>query len=98
MLNLGRYIEYKDIAIQIKSGNYDSALCSSELGASSMYDDLKTCFADNECKDDKFENKVRDVAPEILNKVPLEFNYRGIKGGVRSCVNPKGSDSIDYNP
>ena len=73
-----------DIAIQIQLGNYGRALCSSELGASSMYDDLKTCFADNDCKNE-FGNKVRDVAPEILSKVPLEFNYRAIKHGIRSC-------------
>ncbi len=84
ILNLGRYIEYRDIAIQIKSGNYDSALCSSELGASSMYDDLKNCFADNDCKDE-FENKVHDVAPEILGKAPIEFNYKDIVSGIRSC-------------
>lgn len=85
MLNLGRYIEYRNIATQIKSGNYDSALCSSELGASSMYDDLKTCLADNNCKDGEFENKVRGVAPETLDKTPLEFNYRDIESGIRSC-------------
>ena len=84
MLNLGRYVEYRYIAAQIKSENYSRAICSSELGASSMYDDLKTCFVDNDCNGE-FEKKVRDVAPEIFGEAPLEFKYRDKINGIRSC-------------
>ena len=49
-----------------------------------MYDDLKSCFSDNDCKDE-FAKKVRDVAPEILDEAPLEFSYSDIKDGIRSC-------------
>ena len=84
MLNLGRYVQYRDIVTQIKSGNYSRAMCSSELGASLMYDELKTCFIDNNCNGE-FEKKVRDVAPEVFGEAPLEFKYRDEENGVRSC-------------
>ena len=83
-VNLGRYIEYRDIALQIKSESYDSATCAAELGASSMYDDLKSCFANNNCEGE-FAKKVQNVAPEVLGEAPLVFVYRDIKNGIKSC-------------
>lgn len=83
-LNLGRYTEYRDIALDIKASKYEIATCSAELGASAMYDDLKSCLANQGCKD-AVEPKLREVAPEVLGEAPLRFTYLKGKDGIRLC-------------
>ena len=83
-LTLGRYTEYRDIALNIKAAKYDNAKCSAELGASAMYDDLKFCLADQRCKV-SVEQKIREAAPEVLGEAPLKFTYLKSKDGIKSC-------------
>ncbi len=83
-LNLGRYTEYRDIALDVKAGKYNNAKCSAELGASAMYDDLKSCLANQGCKG-AIEQKIREAAPEILGEAPLKFTYLKSKDGIKSC-------------
>lgn len=83
-LNLGRYTEYRDIALAIRMGKYDNAKCSAELGASAMYDDLKSCLANPNCRA-VIERETRKVAPEVLGEAPLKFTYLRSKDGIRSC-------------
>jgi hypothetical protein len=83
-VNLGRYVEYRDIALSVKSGNYGKALCISSLGASAMYDDLQACIASQECAIN-LESQIRNAAPEVLGEAPLEYEYYEINNGVRSC-------------
>jgi len=84
-VNLGRYVEYRDIALAIKAEKLDRAICISELGASSMYDDLKSCLANQNCSV-ALKGKIHEAAPEILDEAPLKFNYikRGDK--MRLCA------------
>jgi len=81
---LGRYTIYRDMAKDIKTGRYERAQCSARLGASSMYDNVKTCLAKSECRD-SIEKKAHEVAPELLGEVPLEFEYLESKNGIRHC-------------
>lgn len=83
-VNLGRYTEYRDIALVIKASRYDKAKCSVELGASAMYDDLKSCLTNQNCRG-AIEQKMRAAAPEILGEAPLKFTYIKSKDGVKSC-------------
>lgn len=82
---LGHYTIYRDIAVNIKESEYAQAKCSAELGASSMFDDLKACLADHGCKD-VIEEKVRKSAPEVLGEAPMEFVYWKSEGKIRSCA------------
>ena len=81
---LGHYTIYRDIAVNLKGSKYDEAKCSAELGVSSMFDDLKACLANHECRD-VIEGKVRKSAPEVLGEAPLEFVYWKSEGKIRSC-------------
>jgi hypothetical protein len=83
-VNLGRYVEYRDVALSIKSGNHSRALCISRLGASAMYDDLQTCLQSKDCGSN-LEREIRDAAPEILGAHPLGFAYIGSVDGIRTC-------------
>ena len=84
-VNLGRYVEYRDIAVAIKAEDFDRAICISELGASSMYDDLKSCLASQNCSI-ALKEKIREAAPEVLDEAPLKFNYIESKNNMRSCT------------
>jgi hypothetical protein len=77
-------MEYRDIALNIKAGRYDSAKCAAELGASAMYDDLKSCLANQDCRA-AVEQEMRKAAPEVLGEAPLKFTYLKSKDRVRSC-------------
>lgn len=83
-VNLGRYMEYRDIALDIKAGRYDSAKCAAELGASATYDDLKSCLASQDCRA-AVEQEIHKAAPEVLGESPLKFTYLKSKDRVRSC-------------
>ena len=64
---LGHYTIYRDIAANIKERKYDEAKYSAELVAGAMFDSLKECLADHECRD-VIEKEVRKNAPEILGE------------------------------
>ena len=81
---LGRYDEYKYIALGIKEGKYNKAKCAAELGASAMYDDLKSCVTDQDCRV-VIEQKLHEVAPEVFGDAPLKFSYINSKDGIKSC-------------
>lgn len=83
-VNLGRYAEYRDIVIYINDREFDKAMCSAQLGASAMYDDLKSCLSNLDCKA-ALEQEVRNVAPEMLGDAQLKFKYLEIKDGIRTC-------------
>lgn len=84
IVNLGRYTEYRDIALDIKANHYDKAKCSAELGASAMYDDLKSCLANQDCRA-AIEKRTREIAPEVLGESPLKFTYLKSKDRVKTC-------------
>jgi hypothetical protein len=73
-VTLGHYALYRDIAVDIKAGNYDKARCRAGLGASSMFDEVKTCVANKNCGR-SVEKEARESAPEVLGQVPLAFGY-----------------------
>lgn len=81
---LGNYTTYRNIALAVKTGNDDIALCYAELNASLMYDNLNSCVANGLCKND-IEKGIREIAPEILGEAPLTFNYIKDNAGGRRC-------------
>lgn len=83
-VNLGRYSEYRDIAVDIQERRYEDAKCFAELGASAMYDDLKSCLASKDCGE-AVKQKIHEVAPEVLGETPLKFSYIKSKNGIKSC-------------
>lgn len=86
LVDLGRFnVEYRDIAVAIKAGRYESAKCAADLGASAMYDDLKSCLANQDCKA-AAGHEIQKAAPEVLGEAPLKFTYLKSKDRVRSCV------------
>lgn len=84
-VDLGLYLEYRDIALAITAKEYENALCAAQLGASGRYDDLKTCLADQRCRF-TVEQHLKDRAPEILGEAPLKFAYIEARNGVRPCA------------
>ena len=77
-------MDYRDLALAIKTGKYDYAVCDAELGASGRLDYLKACLADHDCRS-SVEQHLRKVAPEVLGEAPLKFTYIASKNGIRSC-------------
>ena len=86
-VDLGLYLEYRDLARDIVAKQYDRALCAAQLGASGRYDDLKACLAAQGCRG-AVEQRVQQRAPEILGAAPLNFEYISAKDGIRSCGGP----------
>jgi len=86
-VDLGLYLEYRDIALDILAKEDDKALCAAQLGASGRYDDLKACLASQDCRI-AIEQRVRERAPEVLGEAPLKFTYIAAKDGIRSCERP----------
>jgi len=84
-VNLGRYVEYRDIAAAIKAGDLSRAICISELGENAMYNDIKSCLANQGCSIVIKEN-IREAAPEILDQTPLKFDHIKRKGNIISCT------------
>ena len=85
-LNLGRYVEYRDISLDIKAGKYDYANCPADLGASELYEKLQSCLKSQECKLTLDKLDARKIAPELFDKTPTGFKYYAInKEGIRSC-------------
>ena len=85
-LNLGRYVEYRDISLDIKAGKYDYAKCPADLGASELYEKLQSCLKSQECKLTLDKLDARKIAPELFDKTPAGFKYYAInKEGIRSC-------------
>ena|ERR1700730_1284290 len=83
-VTLGHYAVYRDIAVDIKAGKYDKAKCRAELGASSMFDEVKACVANKNCGP-SVEKEARQSAPEVLGQGPLAFGYIASKNGIRQC-------------
>jgi hypothetical protein len=81
---LSHYEIFRDIAIEIKSGNYDLAICRAELGASSNLDDIRGCLNKGYCKA-IIEAELSQRAPEIMSGAPLRFDYKKEEGGIRRC-------------
>lgn len=82
---LGRYDEYKYIALNVSEGKYDKVKCAAELGASAMFDDLKSCVADQDCRI-VIEQRLHEAAPEVLGEAPVKFSYVKSKDGIKSCA------------
>lgn len=82
---LGQYTIYRDLAKHIRANQLSDALCSVSIGASSSLDDIKACLADGNCAQ-LISGKVAEVAPEIVEKAPLPFEYLKSKNGIRSCI------------
>lgn len=92
-VDLGLYLDYRDIAGAISGKQYDRALCAAQLGASGRFDDVKACLAVQDCRI-AIEQRVRQSAPEVTGAAPLPFGYIADKGGFRSCEQtPKSSPS-----
>lgn len=81
---LSHYVQFRDFAKSIKTGELDNARCSAELGASSNLDDVKACLANDDCKA-AIEKEVPQMAPEIISGSPLGFDYKKRVNGVRRC-------------
>lgn len=84
-LNLGRYVEYRDISSDINAGKYDFAKCPADLGASELYEKLQSCLRNQECKLILDKLDAHKVAPELFDKKPAGFKYYVINDGIRSC-------------
>lgn len=82
--DLGRYSEYKYMILNIYDKKFDTVKCAAELGASAMYDDLKSCIAEQDCRG-AIEKKLHETAPEVLGEIPLKFSYVKSKNGIKSC-------------
>jgi len=84
-VDYGRYIDYRNIAMNIEKKKYDYAKCSADLSASSLYDELTECLSDQECSKLIDKDKEYKVAPELFDKKPLGFKYYADKNGIRTC-------------
>lgn len=83
-VSLGLYMDHRYTALAIKEKRYENALCAAQLGASTRYDDLKACLANEDCRP-TIEQELRKDAPEVLGEAPLKFTYIAAKDGIRSC-------------
>jgi hypothetical protein len=83
-IELGNYTIYRDIASDINLRKYAAAKCLADLSASSMFDDVKACAANQECKK-TLETKIRANAPEVFGEATLKFIYLKSKDGIKSC-------------
>lgn len=81
---LGHYTGYRDIAIDIKENKYSEAKCLAELSASAMFDSLKTCVSDLNCRG-SIEQKLRATAPEVLGESPIAFGYIANRDDMKTC-------------
>jgi hypothetical protein len=81
---LGNYTTYRNIALAVRAGDDETALCYAELNASLMYDSLSACVANGLCGGD-IEKGIRKIAPEILGDAPLTFKYIKNSAGGRRC-------------
>jgi hypothetical protein len=81
---LSHYVQFRDFAKSVKTGNLDNAKCSAELGASSNLDAIRTCLKNNYCKA-AIEKEVSQQAPEIISGSPLAFDYKPADGAIRRC-------------
>jgi len=88
-VDLGLYLDYRDIALAITGKQYDRALCAAQLGASGRLDDVKACLAIRDCRI-VLEQRVRQSAPEITDGAPLPFRYIAARDGIRSCEKTSG--------
>ncbi len=84
-VNLGHYAAYRDIASDIKGGNYRSAKCNAELIASLLFDDARRCARNTECWN-SLDEAQRARIPEALGKAPVPFDYIEAKDGIRRCA------------
>ena len=90
---LGEYTIYRDIVANIKAGKTDTAICSAALEASSSFDEIKSCLANEQCKHSILK-KTREVAPEVLDGTSLKFDYIKLENGFRRC----GDNASKANP
>ena len=74
------YVHMRNIALSIKSKNYDYAECNAEFVATVVYDSLQRCTNDITCRNE-LSAKLMEQAPEILNnkKMPFERKSQCIK-------------------
>lgn len=84
-LNLGRYVEYRDISLDINAGKYDYAKCPADLGASELYEKLQFCLRSQECKLILDKLAANKIAPELFDKKFVGFKYYAVKDGIRTC-------------
>lgn len=81
---LSHYKSYRNIARAIELQNHDMAKCHAQLGASVMFDALRACVDDINCKN-IIEKRIREDAPEVEGKLPMGFEYMQTKKGIKSC-------------
>ena len=81
---LGNYLAYRDIARELKNGQFELARCNAELMAGAMFDTLSTCLEDDVCRE-MFDEKLSEVAPEIFDKMLLKFDYRYTIDELKKC-------------
>jgi hypothetical protein len=83
-VSFGHYINYRNIAVDVKAAKYDNALCQAQLTASSFLDELRACAADATCKV-SLQKEARQLAPEVFGGAPVPFTYIESKNGIRRC-------------
>lgn len=83
-VNLGHYVVYRDIAVDIKAGRSKEAKCKAEMIASSLFDGAKQCAGTTGCRD-SIEKEARKMAPEVISNGPPAFDYVPAVKGVRRC-------------
>jgi hypothetical protein len=83
-MELGQYASYRDIARNIKDGNFLKAKCAADSIASSMFNGVKACMLEENCKVN-IQQSVRQLAPEIFGSVPIPFDYISMKNGLGAC-------------
>ncbi|WP_275100414.1 hypothetical protein [Sedimenticola hydrogenitrophicus] len=81
---LGHYTTYRDIAVNVREGNYQLAKCNAELTASALLDSLETCINDRGCKA-FIEQQVKEHAPEVMDKNMLKFDYIQTIDDIKKC-------------
>ena len=69
------YVHMRNIALSIKSKNYDYAECNAEFVATVVYDSLQECTHDNACRNE-ISAKLMEQAPEILINKKMLFERK----------------------
>lgn len=82
---LGHYSIYRDISAEIGSAKFDKAKCNADLGASAMFDGVKGCLSDANCRAG-LQQMALTIAPEILGDGTIPFDYVSTKNGRKECV------------
>lgn len=72
---VGHYVAYRDIALEIRKGDIRFAECHAELMATQLRDVGSRCMADSDCKRTWYE-RIRTSAPELVGSGPNPIESR----------------------